>query len=390
MKRTLFYFAPVATDRLNELHKQDLHIGPADNKVFSVCRALRANGCDAVVVSALLNRRSGMPAAQALRAERVPFVRINSFGRGLAKRFVSSISFLIFCIRKVKGADRVLFYNFFPEYILAALYLKIVGNPGIIDVEDGPRADERGPRGAMVRSSYKIMHRLTARKYITVSSRLSRSLGLDRFRAIYGVANSKRTVNLNFSPFSSDRINVLYGGAILPDTGLDLFVECVDHILECYPDAPITFNISGNYDYDLMSALAQKVEKKAGKVAMICHRGLSLSDYKKMLESMDAGLCLKLASREMGQTTFPSKVVEYSSLGILVISTCVSDVPDIFDDSSAIMLPHENPTSLAEALVSMANDRTGSRERARSGQVVAENRFSAKAVSTSIEELVFG
>jgi glycosyltransferase involved in cell wall biosynthesis len=386
MKKRLFYFAPVATDALNNRHGQHLHIGPADNKVFSVSRAIKAADCDVVIVSAILNHLTGTPRSEALRADGLPYVRLHSRGRGLLKRLISGISYAIFCLTTVTKNDRVVFYNFFPEFIPAALILRARGAPGILDVEDGPRADERGPRGFMVRTSYAIMSKLVAKRHLTVSNRLAKQLDLYPTLAIYGVAKGRSGSR---ATFNDKAINVLYGGAILPDTGLYLFMDAVRTLAGRQGVEDVHFHITGTYDFDLLSGLAQEVNAGSSGLRMTCHRGLSLGDYKAMLESIDVGLCLKLSDREMGQTTFPSKVVEYSSLGVLVLSTAVSDVPDLFDKSSAIILLKEEPESLADAIASIARDRESAKAIALCGRVVAEEKFSSQSVGRSIRDFVF-
>lgn len=387
MKSRIFYFAPVATDALNTRHRQHLHIGPADNKVFSVGRALRAAGCRVVVVSAVLTHLPGTSVNEALRAEGQAFVRLYSKGGGALKRLTSAISYFLFCLTVVRRQDKVIFYNFFPEFILAAWLLKLRGAPGILDVEDGPRADEPGARGIMVRTSYKMMAALVSPRHLTVSNRLAKQLGLAPTLAVYGVAKSRSSTR---ETFKDEEVNILYGGAILPDTGLHLFRDAIRRLVKLDPARRIHVHITGTYDFELLSDLASEVNSAGSRVRMTCHQGLSLAAYKAMLESIDVGLCLKLASSEMGQTTFPSKVVEYSSLGILVLSTAVSDVPDLFDETSAVILREEDPEHLAQAIAQIVLDTARSKAIASRGREVAESRFSAASVGRNVRDFVFG
>ena len=57
----------------------------------------------------------------------------------------------------------------------------------------------------------------------------------------------------------------------------------------------------------------------------------------------------------MGATTFPSKVIELAAHGLLVVSTRVSDVPDIFDESTAFLLKEATPLNLANVMLDIAN-----------------------------------
>jgi spore maturation protein CgeB len=69
-----------------------------------------------------------------------------------------------------------------------------------------------------------------------------------------------------------------------------------------------------------------------------------------MLDGIHVGLCLKLGASELGETTFPSKVIEIASAGMLLLTTRVSDVPRLFSDEEALYLSSETPLDLANAI----------------------------------------
>jgi glycosyltransferase involved in cell wall biosynthesis len=82
---------------------------------------------------------------------------------------------------------------------------------------------------------------------------------------------------------------------------------------------------------------------------------VSTGEYRQILQDSHLGLCLKLPSSSMGATTFPSKVVELASNGLLVVSTKVSDVPLILDNSCAFLLGEATAQALANALTEIAS-----------------------------------
>lgn len=72
---------------------------------------------------------------------------------------------------------------------------------------------------------------------------------------------------------------------------------------------------------------------------------LNESDYQKVLKKSDVGLALKKIDGKFANTTFPSKVIEFSSAGLLTITTDVSDVRKLLADN-ALYLKSNNPKEL--------------------------------------------
>jgi glycosyltransferase involved in cell wall biosynthesis len=90
----------------------------------------------------------------------------------------------------------------------------------------------------------------------------------------------------------------------------------------------------------------------------------------------------------MGATTFPSKVVEMAAYGLLVVSTRVSDVPLLFDDSSAELLSEASPAALASVFARVIEDPGGARHRADRGLAMIRERFSSAAVGRQMAQFL--
>ena len=112
--------------------------------------------------------------------------------------------------------------------------------------------------------------------------------------------------------------------------------------------------------------------------------GISAERYRAIARRMDIGLALKLSWHSYAQTTFPSKVIELAAMGMLVCTTSISDIPDIFEGESAILLSAETPVELAAALREAATDRTRSAARARNGRARVLERFSRARVGAEL------
>lgn len=392
-KSRLYYFAPISTEEINRRYRKSVHVGAASHKVLGVCHALNRSGVSAVVVSSLVtDGLSGILRGNFfsyLHSSRVAYIKIFSFGKSFVQRIVSSFSFLLFSIRIVRAEDVVLLYNFFPDYILAAFYLRIIGKRAVLDIEDGPRTDEIGVRGSVNRISYFLLRHLCADRFIVSSRTLSTKFGLAPSLAVYGVADYFGDIG-EFSPkFLGEKINILLGGAIMPETGWELFKDAVKHLVETAPDLPVRFFITGHFISSDILAFADDVSASSD-IEINVHPDLSADQYRLILDEMDVGLCLKLPSHSIGQTTFPSKVIEYAARGLLLISTSVSDVPSIFDDDSAVLLKTEEGIECATAILQVVERRIEARRIALNGAALIAREFSSDAVGAKMREFLYG
>jgi len=91
-------------------------------------------------------------------------------------------------------------------------------------------------------------------------------------------------------------------------------------------------------------------------------------------------LCLKVPGTGIGDTTFPSKVVEIVANGLLLITMPVSDVPNIFKEDSAIILEDSYEDSLSDAILNVANNVDFYSKVASNGMNVAIKNFERDSV----------
>ena len=77
---------------------------------------------------------------------------------------------------------------------------------------------------------------------------------------------------------------------------------------------------------------------------------LTDADYATMVNSCDVGLALKPNLGPLADTTFPSKVIELASAGLLVLTTDVSDVKLVMGNNGAVYLNRDDPLELIGCL----------------------------------------
>lgn len=385
----LYYYSPTTADELNRRFGADMYVGAAARKVHAVCESLNNIGQPTVIVSSSYSRPSGSGFFQALRVRDVPYIRILSARSRLLKRLASAIGFLLFTMRRVRKQDRVLLYNFFPEYLPAAFYLWASGRRAILDVEDGPRSDEAGLRGLVNVVSFRAVRWLASTRFVTVSNVLAGQLGLERFHCVYGVANRRRTERRKPELSAANETNVLYGGTIEEDTGLLLFSEAVKRLARDGGAGKIVFHITGSYDLEHISALRSEIADQ-DFVEIRAHQNLTAAAYNDLIENIvDVGLQLKLSGRSMSITTFPSKVVELLSAEIFVISTDVSDIAQLFDSQCMSILNADDAEELAGVLRWCASNPSARQTIAANGKRKADSLFAPDAVARGLKDFIF-
>lgn len=391
MKPRVYYYAPAANDRLNAEHKVMLDIPALRNKVFGVCSALASVGQDAAVVSGVVpvppSRALSRPVVATDNPD-VPLILVPVLGSYVVKRITAGFSLLFFTMRSVRRNDRVILYNYFPEYLFSALWLRLVGNPAILDMEDGPIPGDAGLNARTTRLVYPLLHRLCARRRLIVSHQLARQLGYEQYLPVYGVASYFDAGASNDERFFGPEMHVLLGGSIMPGTGSDLFVETVRLLGSSHPDVPLHFHVTGFYDEAQMAALAAEVAGR-GKLRLTLHGLTSRPKYMELAKKAAIGLNLRLPSHSYGMTTFPSKVVEIAGMGMLLLTTDVSDVRLVFGDEGAVTLRSETAEELAQSLLDLERDRAGAARVAAIGQDIVASRLSSNQVGKEVRDFLF-
>ena len=92
-----------------------------------------------------------------------------------------------------------------------------------------------------------------------------------------------------------------------------------------------------------------------------------------MFKAFDAFV---LSSRTEGT---PMVLFEAMAAGVPIVATCVGGVPDVIDESCALLIPPQNPVALASAIRSLRDDAAGADSRARVARDRVETRFARDA-----------
>ncbi|WP_170164748.1 glycosyltransferase [Thiocapsa rosea] len=307
--------------------------------------------------------------------------------------------FGLYCLFRVRPSDHIVVYNFAFEYILGVMVLYFRRQPAILDIEDSPRIDETGFRGAVNRILFPLFCRITATRKLVVSERLAKDLHLKDYCVVYGAIESvpvSRQIDVasHWSQVAGGApLSLHYGGSLCVETGLDLFCGAVERLFRvvprdrCYLRIVVT-GFGGFGSSDRIKKL-QALSKHTG-ISVEFYGELTRPEYLRLMISCHAALALKLPDSEMGKTTFPSKVVEITSLGLLLISTSVSDVPQLFDRTNAVLLSKASASELASTICSVLNNAADMAGVAIRGRDRAYDLFGQKAVGLMVSDFVLG
>lgn len=379
----IYIVAPIATEKYNEITKSEAHVAAASNKVLSIARSIKSVGGKSIILSSpILTHLKNKISVQnvIIKEKNVLTVFFKSITlRGL-NRVYASLNYLFFGIKNIKSNDKVIFYNFFPEYILLAFWLFIVNNKAILDIEDGLRSDERNLRGVVNWISFSILNLLVRKDKITSSLYLKKKYSNAGF-ICYGTFRGKYKDSI----FLHSKIRVLYGGALQDSTGINLFCEFLEKLSKAKHSNKFEFFITGFGD---VAKILDIKDKYKNELHINMYHDVSYTEYEKIMLNCDIGLNLKLASTTIGNTTFPSKTLELAGCGLLLVSTRVSDVPVIFNSSTSYLLDYETPDSLYNILIDISENIDQAKEVAVNGRRLIEDNYSVRAVGLELSKFL--
>lgn len=358
----------------------------ASGKVIRLCRAVRGVGGDAWILSIGRGRQRGTLRwyhSTVRRAGRVPIAYAAYWDFPLLTHLVSAISLCgvlgSLIIRYKTRRPILIFYNHEPYFLLILMIGRILRWRCILDLEDGIRRDEVGLRALLNRCLIRVYTCLCSGGAMLAASALRDQISLHPQYVCHGIAPSVEEKK----NWSSMQLQVLFSGSLLHETGAGIFLETMSLLLREFPEVfdRLKFVVTG---YGAMSGQIERMSQKEMKGFLTFHGKVGYSEYKNIISQSHVGLCLKLPDNSMGETTFPSKVLEMAAYGLLLVSTPVSDVPQVFCNDSAVLLKETSPYALAQVLRQIVANPAGFRERALTGQLRIRRMYSSEKVGTEL------
>lgn len=291
---------------------------------------------------------------------------------------------LIYCLKKPTSGTRVvLAYNRLPYYVLGLLLARIFGWHSFLDLEDGEIVGSASLRSRCIAALGRSINQLCDSGAVLASRALASAYPSKNTLCCYGVSGAAGK-DRNWQ----GKVRILLGGTLQHNTGATLLMDAVkklrsttDPILK-----DLEFIVTGKGP---MAPELRAFAETPGEPAVKFMGSLPRKEYRELVEEAQVGLCLKLVSSSLCDTTFPSKVIEITSSGLLLLSTQVSDVPWLFKQDEAFFLEDEQPESLANACCWLLKNRSEASEMAKRGQAKAQEKFSARNVGESLKAFLF-
>jgi glycosyltransferase involved in cell wall biosynthesis len=386
----LFFYCNAVGDDVRTLRRLHGDSPAGTRKVVGLCKACRAAGIDAQIVSMGRGRVGGFGFFGTHKSDidGVPVI----YGPMLHIRMLSYvasavwIAWIAFNISLFQRKSVHLFYNQLTFYIGALAILRIFRQRVFVDIEDGPIPWEvRKNDSFKVRKGANVSPRMFARFINGGALLANRQLAggttirpcLEYYGAIPGVTQKIKR--------QSSEINILVSGTIEPATGIGILIDAIGLLVSSPLLSRIRFTITGQGS--MIEELVAFAQAQPAVSIRVLGR-VSFAEYAKCLDDADVGLSLRLFGHEYSVTTFPSKTIEYAESGLLIISTDISDVRAIFADA-AWYLTANDPQQLADLIVKAAANPAEVRDCGRRAQQIVDERLSFETAGARLRDFFF-
>lgn len=356
-KIRVLYLCTAVDEETKKIRHIQFDSPAATNKVFGLAKALQLQGVDTHVVSLGRGKQTGSH-------EKFPVLKKTLFGFTIhyaafwhfpiLTHLVGAFSLAGLVhklIHRSKDKVVVIAYNRLWHYIPALMLLKIYGSKSYLDLEDGTIQSQNLPGRIMNKIQTSLFSFLCHDGALLAAKTLKDQVKTDNTFVCYGCTEVTNQHEHNWSQVPT---KIVFGGSLLYETGAQLLMDAITLLESQTPDIKqaIQFTITG---YGTMAQALSDFASSKGKGWINFLGEIDRETYLRTISEAQIGLCLKLSSSQMGKTTFPSKIVEYASHGLTIVSTRVSDVPDLLDGGNAILLEEDTPLHLVSILQRIGN-----------------------------------
>lgn len=360
----------------------------ASRKVFQLSRALSRSNLQPVVLSlgrGRANRTIDYHPFEKKRYDGVTIIYAPFSNIPLFSEFLSLLSFIYTMMSLSRRKQKaVIYYNRQTAYIPTLITSWITQYKNFLDLEDGEILEGKkrikfSPKKLIIELYDTICNHgsLLACKALEKVTRVRPTL------CFYGTINDKVVIEKK----QFDKLHILMAGTLEKDTGAELLISAIEKLKSRNNEwaKNITFEITGKGE---SLEKLKKVSVEAEWPRVIVHGRLTNKEYKKVLDRCQVGLSLKLVRGPLADTTFPSKVVEFTSNGLFVVSTDISDVRHLMGEG-AFYLTQNSPDQLIEILHNVHQNKDQLFEKTKMGWQAIEKHCSEEAVGNKISKFLF-
>lgn len=336
MRETFIYLSNAIEDNIRIQREIDTDSPACSRKVFLTSKNLSKVDVKVIVLSLGRGRPKNKFSFYSSKIRRKDgFIIIYSpFSHiPVISQFISFLWPIFFLIKKSKLVNKktVFFYwNRTLAYFPILIYSKLRSSKSILDLEDGDVFKQRKIISRIKSYIFILIYDLLCQSVVVTNMSLMTNTFIKSKFCYYGIQfsleNTKYTNNIK-------QLDILFSGTLIKETGAELLYEAIKKIRELdYEWAKnIIIHVTGKGNcihlfYDLQLKIEHPLVKVYGR--------LDDDEYKKVLDSCNIGLALKLPEGPLASTTFPSKILEYVNSNLLLLTTDISDVKLLLKDEA--------------------------------------------------------
>lgn len=360
----------------------------ASRKVFQLSRALFHSNLQPIILSlgrGRANKSIDYFSFSKKRVEGVTIIYAPFSNIPLFSELLSLCSFIFTIVKLSRRKQKaVIYYNRQLAYIPSLLTSWLMRYKNFLDLEDGEIQDSKRRFGFSANKLIiKLYDSICNHGALLACEALKKVTTVRPTLCFYGTVNDVAPVEKK----QDDELHILMAGTIEKDTGAELLINSIQEMrrknYDWTENSYIEVTGKGSYVERL-----KKLSEKTGWPKVNVHGRLDNKDYRKVLSRCQVGLSLKLVAGPLADTTFPSKVVEFASDGLLIVSTDISDVRRLMEDG-AYYLTENSPNQLIEILAEVQNTRELANLRAKKGWQRIMKHCSQESSGEAISKFIF-
>lgn len=389
--RHLFFYGNAVSDQLRADRCIVTDSPAATRKMIGLCRALRAAGVRASIIS--MGRGGGTRSGRFFRSHvsrigGVPVIYGPIWDVPLLSQIVSAL-WLGLCATRMALRNRKsvhLLYNQMSAYFLALLALKLFRAKVFVDIEDGPiEGDAPAYSRPLGTLNPGLFARFVSGGALLATSALANGTPIRPVQTYFGAIPPK-TADARGKDYSEGSLHALFAGYLNNDTGLQTLNGAIammrsskDPVFESL----VVETVGMGPGHDVLRQFSGE-----GSPCVEVLGRLNAADYAAALQRAHIGLSLKPVGGDVAESTFPSKTIEYAEYGLSIVATDIGDVRELFGDA-AIYLQSNEPRELVEHLRWALAERQSVAAIAARGTQLVNERLSFAAAGQSLAVFFF-
>ena len=197
--------------------------------------------------------------------------------------------------------------------------------------------------------------------------------------------NSVESRQVNFDIERPNNFHLFYSGTFAPKDGVKELIQAVIVLNKKRSDVHLDLVGKGDGQY-----FKDCIEMTRNYECISYHGFLPESEMISLLERSHI-LCVTRSNCAFANFGFPFKLAEYLSFGLPVLTTTVSDIPELLSDGeTAFFAEPGNINSIAMKIESIINDYAKAKEVGKNGKDFCDSNFSIEKIGNQMNEFLVG